>query len=302
MTRNVGTLAASAVVAATATAALSLLAPAAMAAGSGVPFTDPNVHGYVALCDLSGNNVTSGSVASAPFVWKAVSSTAAPAGYAGKGQNTALTIYQPRKGVDPGEWNGDQLTGASFYQKGHPPAAAATYKDISLATIVREFPPTWDGLYQLRMIVARKGYGDYTQTYPATVIQVTGATWHVVQGGTASCNQAHTTSSETFAGIPVTNPKSTRLQTPASAPDPQRATTVAGGSTPNGSAAAAPTAHVISASLRSDSSPAPKGSDTTAITLGAAAVVVIAGLASGVFWRRRQRPFVNPLREDRLSS
>jgi hypothetical protein len=290
MNRVARTLSASAGVVATGIAALSLLAPAAEAAGSNLPFTDPSAHGYIALCDLAGNNVTGGSVSSSPFVWKAVSSVSAPAGYAGKGQNAALTIYQPHKGVDPGEWNGDQLTAASFYQHNHPPAVAATYKDISLATIVREFPPTWDGLYQLRMIFARKGYGAYSQTYPATVIQVTGTTWHVVQGGTLPCTNARTTSSETFAGIPVTGPKRTRSQTPTSAPLSQRASLAAGGSRQNASGPAAGSdTHVISASLDSDSTSTNKGSDATAVTVGAAAFVVIAVVAAGLFWRRRQQ-------------
>jgi hypothetical protein len=265
-------------------ATLAFGAGSAAASGSGVPFTDPDARGYVALCDLAGNNVTSGKVASAPFVWRAMSSVKTPAGYGGKGQNAALTIYQPRKGVDPGEWNGDQLNGASFFRKDSPPAAGATYKDISLATIVKEYPPTWDGLYQLRMIFARKGYGDYTQTYPATVIQVTGATWHVVQGGTLPCKKAHTISNETFAGIPVLNPHPSKSQTPTSAPTNQRA--AASGSGPTGSSATGAT-HQISVALAGNSSSGGHSSDAPAIVIAAVAGAVIAVLASGLFRRRR---------------
>jgi hypothetical protein len=276
-------------------ASLPVFSPAASASGSAVPFTDPSAHGYIGLCDLAGNNVTSGSVTSAPFVWKAVSSVDAPAGYFGKGQNVALTIYQPRKGVDPGDWNGDQLTGASYYRKNNLPAAAATYKDISLETIVKEYPPEWDGLYQLRMIFARNNYGDSTATYPATVIQVTGKTWHVVQGGTAPCKTSHTISNETFSGIPVTDPHPDRSGTPTSAPSSARAS-----STPRGTGHAkpgtltSPPGTVITSALSDGTASSSSSSDAPAIVLGSVAVVVLAVLGGGLWYRRRSGSAATP--------
>jgi hypothetical protein len=49
------------------------LGASAEASAGTVPFADPDSDGYIGFCDLAGNNVTSGSVDSAPFVWKAVS-------------------------------------------------------------------------------------------------------------------------------------------------------------------------------------------------------------------------------------
>lgn len=248
-------------------AVVLLVGPAAMAAGGGVPFTDPNAHGYIAFCDLAGDNITSGSVTATPFVWKAVSSTSVTPAFSGPGQNVALTVYQPRPGVDPGEWNGDQLTAASFFRKTSPPTAVATYKDISLATIVREFPPTWDGLYQLRLESAKLGYGDDSATYPATVIQVTGSRWHVVQGGTLPCGTARATSQETFAGIPVS-----KAHPASSVAHADQATDAS---------------RVISEPLNNESRSTPRQSATATVVVGAATGCLLAILTGGVLWRRR---------------
>ena len=73
------------------------LSMASAGADQAVPFTDPNAHGFVAFCDEHGHPMTGGRVDAKPFVWKAVSSFVPPSGYLGKGENAALTIYQPRQ-------------------------------------------------------------------------------------------------------------------------------------------------------------------------------------------------------------
>ncbi|HVY08633.1 MAG TPA: hypothetical protein VG650_05235 [Mycobacteriales bacterium] len=262
-----------------AAAALSSAAPAA-ASSSPVPFTDPSTHGYIALCDLAGNNVTGGSINSTPLVWKAVSSTPAPAGFRGKGQNAALFIYQARQGVPPAEWSGDTLSADSFYKNRHHPAAEMTYKDLSLADIIKEFPPLWNGLYQLRMHVGKLNYATYGATYPATVIKVTGSTWHVVSGGTLPCGSStKAKSSELFAGQPLLAPTPDKNQTPPTAPASIRAAV----SSSTGQSAGA----VYSATTTSTADAGNGGSSyTTAFVVGAVALA-LAAAGGGMFFRRR---------------
>lgn len=256
------------------------VAPAA--AAGGVPFRDPNAHGSITLCDRRGHPVTSGRVAGRPFTWTAVASVAAPSEFRGSGQNAALTIYQPRTGVDPGDWNGDQLTGASFYRSATP-AAVATYRDLSLATFSQEFPSQWDGYYQLRMYVGRAGYGDYTATYPAAVIKVQGSRWSLVQGGGGNCAAARATSSETYAGIPVTKPGGKRGGVAATrAGDGPTASRRAAGA-----AQSAGTSELASAGSSSRTSSGPSTGDTIALV---GVIVVAVGVMTA--WSRRPAPFI----------
>ena len=281
-------------VAAMATAATTT---AALGATSGnVPFVDPSAHGYIALCDLDGHNVTSGNVHSSPFVWQAVSSLPAPDGYSGKGQNAGLFMYQPRRDVSPADWNGDELTAATLYKGKRYPAAEATYKDFSLADFIKEYPSGWDGLYQLRMHFAKKNYGVYTETYPATVIQVTGNTWHVVQGGTMPCKAVHAKSTEYDVGIPQVDPTSSAGETPPTAPPSVQASPAPGASQP--SSGGSPSASngqsedpgtVIAAPVSGLSSgTSSSSSNATVIALGALCGVLILVIAAGIFWRWRE--------------
>jgi hypothetical protein len=279
------------VVAAIATATTTA---AALGTTSGkVPFVDPSAHGYIALCDLDGHNVTSGNIHTHPFVWQAVSSLPAPDGYSGKGQNAGLLMFQPRRGVSPADWNGDELTAATQYKGTKYPAAEATYKDFSLADFIKEFPSGLDGLYQLRMHFAKKNYGVYTQTYPATVIQVTGNTWHVVQGGTTQCKAVVARSTEYKVGIPQVDPTSSAGETPPTAPASVQASPAASG----GSSGASPSASggssdpdtVIAAPVSgTPSGTSSSSSNATVIALGALCVVLLLVIAAGIFWRWRE--------------
>jgi hypothetical protein len=270
-------------------------APAYGSSG-GVPFTDPAADGYIGICDLAGHNVTSGTVDSAPFVWKAVSSVTPPKAYRGKGQNTGLFIYQVRQGVEPGDWSGDELSSDSIYSRAAEPTAALTYKDESLKVFMTEYPPMWDGLYALRMQFGKSGYGVYGATYPMTVIQVTGSTWRVVSGGLVNCSRATGVSQETVsAGIAQRPAKPVKGETAVTAPVALRAlpgtalssrTTSATAASPGTSgqgglatSAADPISAPVSLASQSDGG----GSQVLIVVLvvGAVAVAGVAGAAVG---------------------
>lgn len=189
-------------------AASVVVATHGTASASSVPFTDPNANGYVGLCNESGQPITSGSTLDDPFVWTALSSTPAPAGYA-HGRAT-LYVFQPRQNVPPGEWSGQQVTGSSSYTNPNHPMAQATSGDAPLISVDGAFPPQWNGLYQLRMYFTGVNLEPNTQSYPATVIRVSGEKWSVVQGGRVACNSGKAFSSE------VSSLNKPSLQTPQS--------------------------------------------------------------------------------------
>jgi hypothetical protein len=169
------------------------------ASASSLPFNDPSVNGYIAFCDAHGNTLTSGSVGTAPFAWTAQSSTPAPSGFA-QGKVT-LYAFQPRPGVPPGDWNGEQLTGSSTFSNPAHPMSQATPRDRALQDVVGAFPPMVDGLYQIRMYFTAVNSPTHTSPYPASVIQVNGSTWKVVLGGTLPCNTGKATSDEGALGV-----------------------------------------------------------------------------------------------------
>jgi hypothetical protein len=267
----------------------------ARAAGTTVPFKDPAAHGYIALCDLAGNNVTSGSVDSKPFAWKAVSSTPPPAGFGGFRQQAVLEMYQPRKDIPPSLWNGDELTASTYYKSSRHPVVDATYKDFSLANFIKEFPSQVDGLYQLRFHYTKPNAGISTETYPAAVIQVTGSSWRIVQGGTANCSPKATIarSSEYYTGVSQLDPKHSASETaPTAAPSTQPS--VAPSTTANGSASgSASPGHAgdqpISAPVSGAAAPSSSSSVSGAVIgLSVLCGVLIVVLVVGALRRRRQ--------------
>ncbi|HVV77323.1 MAG TPA: hypothetical protein VHC43_14935 [Mycobacteriales bacterium] len=249
----------------------------AVASGAGAP-ADASARGFIALCDLAGHNVTGGSVRSAPFAWKAVSSVAAPAAYRGRGENAALLVYQVRRDTPAAYWSGDTLSADSFYGNRRHPAAEMTYQDLSLADIVREFPPLDDGLYELRMHVGKLDYGTYSATYPATFIKITGSAWHVVDGGTQSCGSStKSTSSELYAGQALVASTLDKRETPPTAPAALRR--AAG--TSAGSSGEADTAALREADHR------PGGSASRRSEYLAGVLAVMAAVGGGLLVRRR---------------
>jgi hypothetical protein len=182
---------------ATTLATLLLFALGAPAATAGpVPDSDPAVTGSIGLCDKAGKPVTSGLITDRPFVWRAVSSVQAPDGYSGQGRKATLLAYQPRPNTSADQWSGDQLTATSSYTNPTYPMSQATPVDFTLTDFLGEFKPMVNGLLQLRMYFGIPGRGTYNSTYPATDIQVTGNSWHVVQGASVPCTGGDSTSSE----------------------------------------------------------------------------------------------------------
>jgi hypothetical protein len=172
-------------------------AGASGAATPGVPYTDPNASGYIGLCNQAGQQITSGSVTTTPFVWRAVSSQAAPSKYSGTSRTATLTAYLPIQVLPPGDWSGEELTSASRYSNPDNPMAAATDKDVPLETFLQDFPPEWDGFIQLRMYLGAADQETYEVHYPTLDIQVTGDTWQAFGGGPVNCNSGSAESIET---------------------------------------------------------------------------------------------------------
>ena len=177
---------------------LWLTTAAPSAASPTVPYSDPNAIGYIGLCDAQGHQLTSGSVNTAPFAWRAVSTTAAQGPYAGPTRTALLMAYQPIDGLAPSDWSGDVLTAASRYSNPANPMAAATGGDESLAGFMSEYSPKWDGILQLRMYLDAANEPVYSLHYPALDIQVTGSTWHALDGGPVDCHAGTAVSIESI--------------------------------------------------------------------------------------------------------
>ena len=182
---------------------------AAVPAAAAAPFSDPATVGKLTLCDVRNHAVTQGSVDTKPFVWRAIGSAPPTGPYAGQRRTAALYGYQPVKGVDPGQWNGEFLTAGSHYGNALHPIAAATAVDPSLHDLLVAYPPKWNGLIQLRMFLGAAGAATLTSSYNAAVIRISGSTWSLVDGGHQSCTDPRSVSAEEVL------PSVRRLGTPA---------------------------------------------------------------------------------------
>jgi hypothetical protein len=196
----------------------------AASAGTSVP-SDPSSAGAIGLCDKTGQPVEHGNIHDKPFVWSALATTPAPAPYDREGRTATLLAYQPRPGVNPAEWSGDQLTASSQYTNPSHPMAQATDGDDRLADFLDAYPTELDGLVQLRLYLGAPDQPPDTQTYAAAVIRVDGDTWSVVAGGTVPCNASTAVSLETRVLPPSTT-------TPAPAPPAGADTGAPSASTP----------------------------------------------------------------------
>lgn len=185
------------------------LAAAPAASAATVPFQDQNAVASIGLCDAHGNPITSGSIDSHAFVTAAASSAPVPSNYsADKGAKATLYAFQPRKGVDPGQWSGFQLTGGSVFADPQHPLVSGTNLDPSLREFTSSYAPRWDGLVELRIYYTAPNAVVSRRSYPAAVLRVSGSTWTMVQGATnLHCDLSKVTSSE-------------RLLLPSSAFDP----------------------------------------------------------------------------------
>ena len=88
--------------------------------------------GYVGLCNQAGQQITTGSVSATPFVARAVSSQAAPAGYNGANGTATLMAFLPVQSLPAGDWSGEQITASSIYTNPQSPMAEGTAQDAPL--------------------------------------------------------------------------------------------------------------------------------------------------------------------------
>jgi hypothetical protein len=226
---------------------LSIWTPSA--ASTAVPYKDPNAVGSIGLCDAHGHQVTSGSVSTAPFAWRAVSTSPAPGAYAGPTRTSVLMAFQPIQGLAPSDWSGDSLTAASRYSNPSNPMAAATGADESLAGFMTEYSPKWDGILQLRLYLDAANEPVYSLHYPALDIKVTRNTWHALDGGPVDCNAGTAVSIES-----ILLPAST-LKTPASSSTTKSA---AGGSTAGAAGASTTTTPTTGAAAKAGAAASPE--------------------------------------------
>jgi hypothetical protein len=181
-------------------AAAAPFASASVTSAAGkVPFTDPGIDGWLTFCNKSNQPITSGSLYSVPFVWKAISSAKPPAGYGTAGGRATLYAYQPIQYVDPGDWSGSQLSAASAYSNPAHPVAQATDADVPLVGFTEAYPAHWQGLVEIRLMYTAVNKAQLTTPYAAAVIRISGSKWTLVEGGGGSCSQSKGLSMETVA-------------------------------------------------------------------------------------------------------
>jgi hypothetical protein len=255
----------------------------ASAATPQAPWTDSNAKGYIGFCDSANNQIYTGSINSYPFVAKAVSSTPAPTGYGAKVGRVTLYAYQPIQFVDPGNWSGKQLTGASVFSNTAVPMTIGLSGDASLVNFSAAYPLHWNGYAQLRMYYTAPGQQPYSSTYPAVAVQVTGTTWTQVGGGKVNCAAGEAESDE--AAVKVANvPQHQGGQTAVSG-----TAAPTGGSAGSSGSSAGSTAGGASTSLSpvADTKANSSGGPGAGLTIGIAIVVV--GVAAGIFVFLRRR-------------
>jgi hypothetical protein len=226
--------------------ALTFVAIPARADSVTIPFNDRNVLGSLTFCDKNDKEVTSGSITDIPFVWKYISSEPAPQGYYMPLGKAVAYVLQPREGVDPGLWNGKQMTGSARYSNPKHPVVQATYGDLPLMDFT-SIAPLWQGLAQVRVYYTNINMQPYRKTYPAAIIKVDGTHWTLVKGGGGDCTAGKAVSGEvnmlgpshlptaspTFHGA---NPSVTPSAIVVGAPTPTTSTTPAAGASPTVSA------------------------------------------------------------------
>jgi hypothetical protein len=254
-----------------------VLAPAASALADAVPYTDPNATGLLTLCDENGQALTSGSVSSAPFVWRAVSSQAAQAPYNELGRTATLFAYQPRQQVWSSEWSGYQLTASAKYTNAEHPMAQSTRLDGPLSDFLDSFPAQWDGFVQLRLYLGAPQQPAYTQKYATADLQVTGDTWTLVRGGSEGCTSGQASSLERL--LHPNQPQPGESASPG---------TSANGERPGPGSSAGPTQSPGVSSAAGEATPV---TDTGSSTLPVKPLLLVVGglVVAGAFWLSRRR-------------
>ena len=252
-----------------------------------VPFTDPNIDGWLTFCNRNDQPVTSGSLYTAPFAWKTISSVAPPAGYRSSAARAALYAYQPIQYVDPGNWSGSLLTGASSFTNRQHPVDQATNADLPLLGFTQAFPPHWDGLVEMRMLFTAIDKQEVQTPYPAAILRITGSTWSLVEGGGGSCSQGQGVSNETKL-LPKKDLAKQQTIVPASKSASHGTKSSGSAATGNSSGAQSSGGSAAGGSklAASHSSTGINGGALAGIGVGALALVWV---AIGVIARRRRR-------------
>ena len=278
---------------------MAVLGVAGAASGAGatdqLPYADGAVTGSIGLCDVQGHNVTSGKITDKPFVWLAVGTTAAPPSYAAPGRTAFLTAFQPRQGVAPGDWSGTLLTAASRYTNPEHPMSQATPISSTLTDFLGRYPPQWNGLVQLRLLLGGSNRSPRTDTYDATDLRVTGDTWRVVRGGTGPCRAGAAVNTAVLLKVPgaqgLPKPGAVAILPPVDPPAPSQV--AAGRDSPAGSQTvtqapqgpASPGAQSLS---RPTTAPNASSESTTGLPLGIGVVFVVSALLMTYAIRRRR--------------
>jgi hypothetical protein len=182
-------------------------------AAPAVPYTDTSALGYIGLCNQAGQQITTGSVSATPFVLRAVSSQAAPAGYNGANGTATLLAYLPVQSLPAGDWSGEQITASSVYTNPQSPMAEGTAQDVPLQDFLQDYPPQWDGFIQLRMYLDATNMEAYEVHYPVLNLEITGDTWTAVGGGPVNCNAG---SARSLAAVLVPPTTTTTTALPSS--------------------------------------------------------------------------------------
>jgi len=178
--------------------AVGLAAPAI----AGVtPPPDPQVAGPLTLCDGQGNQVTSGSLATKPAIYRAIGAASAPKGYRVGGTAT-LYAFQPRPNVPPPEWSPQQLTGSARFSDADHPMAAGTILDESFATYLKDFPLAAEGVFQVRMYLGAPGAPALRSTYNASYFSVSDGRWTQLHPGADDCKGSGSAVSIETATLP----------------------------------------------------------------------------------------------------
>jgi hypothetical protein len=252
--------------------------------GFKLPYTDPNQVGLLTLCNTRDQPITHGSLTTAPFVWRVVSSVQAPRAFRKKGVTATLFSFQPRPYTPAGAWSGEALTAASLFSSFAHPMVQETPIDEPLTQMTNAYPPIWDHLIELRVYLGAPDSEADVMQYGAADLQITGNTWTMVEGGTSGCKSGTAVSREVLLGMPGAS------GTPK--PGATRATRATGGSHTSPASAAgsssrsAAAGSASGAQSASDNSSAVGGAAPAAIGIGLAVVVVLAAIT---LWRGRRR-------------
>jgi hypothetical protein len=252
--------------------------------GFKLPYTDPNQTGLLTLCNEHLQPITHGLITTKPFVWRIVSSVAAPSAYHVKGATATLVTYQPRQYTPAGAWSGLVFGAASVYTNYQHPMVQLTLADQPLDWMTDDFPPIWDHLIELRMYLGGPDMAMDDMAYGAADIQVIGDHWTLVEGGHASCTDGKAESRAQLLGLPGTSgtvaPSNSASTDPAAGSTSSTSPAASGGGSSSSSSNGSAT--VASTSAENTSS----GVEPAAIAVGVLVVVMLGGVA---LWRGRAR-------------